>query len=236
MLQALRSTAFMIWLVGLTVILGIIAAPTVILPKRFVWFFYDLWIAWVSWGFERLIGVTVEIKGREHIPDHPVLVASKHQAMWDTITVFRLFGTPAVILKQELMWVPIYGWYAARLGMISIDRGAHASALRKMVAQARARLDEGRSVVIFPEGSRAPVGGQLDYKPGVAALYRQLDVPCLPVALNSGRCWPRKGYGFKPGTITLEVLEPIPPGLNRKDFMATLEERIETASRRLADL
>jgi 1-acyl-sn-glycerol-3-phosphate acyltransferase len=156
--------------------------------------------------------------------------------MWDTIIFFRLFRHPAMIFKRELLFVPIYGWAAARLGMIGIDRSAHASALRRMMKASRKRIAENRSIIIFPEGTRAKPGETIEYKPGVAALYRQLDIPCVPVAHNSGLCWPGRGWGFKSGTITLEILPPIDAGLPRKEFMAQLEDQIETASSRLATL
>ena len=131
------------------------------------------------------------------------------------------------------MWIPFMGWYSKLSGMIVIDRGGHATALRKMMADARDRLDDGRQLVIFPEGHRQDPGATPDYKPGIAALYRDLDMPCIPVATNSGVHWPAHGFLRKPGVVVYEYLEPIPAGLKRADFMALLEERIETASNAL---
>ncbi len=234
-MRQIRTAVFMTWLIGVTAVLGLVGLPLLALPRRFAWIPYDIWVRAVLGGFATIIGVHVVVRGQDHLPTdgRPVLLASKHQAMWDTVKVFDLLPHPAVILKRELLFLPIYGWFATKLGMIGIDRAAHASALRRMVAESRARLDEGRSIVIFPEGTRTAPGAPADYKPGVAALYRQLNVPCVPVALNSGLCWPGHGFDFRPGTITLDVLEPIPPGLPRHAFLETLRERIETASDRL---
>ncbi len=233
-MRGIRTVLFMTFMVVLTVIMGLLFLPMLALPRRWLMGPKRLWCRLVLGAFSRLIGVETEIRGAARIPDGPILVASKHQAMWDTVIVFLVFNDPAVILKRELMRIPIYGWYGWKLGMIPIDREAKASALRKMVAASKDRLAHGRPVVIFPEGSRAAPGSKLEYKPGVAALYRQLgDVPCVPIALTSGLCWPRSGFGFKPGKIILEILDPIPPGLERKAFMATLETTIETATDRL---
>ena len=128
------------------------------------------------------------------------------------------------------MWIPFMGWYSDLSGMIVIDRGGHSTALRKMMTDARDRLDDGRQLVIFPEGHRQDPGAAPDYKPGIAALYRDLDIPCIPVATNSGVHWPAHGFLRKPGTVVYQYLEPIPAGLKRAAFMALLEERIETAS------
>jgi 1-acyl-sn-glycerol-3-phosphate acyltransferase len=134
------------------------------------------------------------------------------------------------------MWIPWFSWYARKVGAIAVDRGGHSTALRKMVADAKARFAEKRQVVIFPEGTRGEPGVRGVYKPGIAALYRELDVPVYPVATNSGVHWPAHGFIRKPGTIVFEFLEPIPPGLKRAEFMRILEERIESASEKLLAL
>ncbi len=232
--MAFRPAAFMAWLIGVTVVVGLIGLPTLVMPGGAAKVPARLWINGVHWGFRRIIGVRARFVGLDRLPEGPVLLAAKHQAMWDTMMVFNVLPWPAVVLKRELFKVPLYGWWGLKLGMIGIDREGGASALKALIRDARSALAQNRSVVIFPEGSRSEPGSQLPYKPGVAALYRALDIPCVPVALNSGLCWPSRGYGFKPGTITLEVLEPIPPGLDRARFMAALQQRIETRSASLA--
>jgi 1-acyl-sn-glycerol-3-phosphate acyltransferase len=154
----------------------------------------------------------------------------KHQSAWDTLILPVVLHDPAIVLKRELLWVPIYGWYAARAGSIAIDRGGRAAALRRMVARARASVAEGRPVVIFPEGTRTAPGRHLPYQPGVAALYQALGLPLVPAAVNSGLFWGRRSFLKRPGRITLAFLDPIPPGLPRRRLMPELESRIETAT------
>jgi 1-acyl-sn-glycerol-3-phosphate acyltransferase len=145
-----------------------------------------------------------------------------------------LIRRPGHVFKRELLWIPVYGWYLWRSGGISIDRTGGAGALKRMIAAARQTIAEGRHIVIFPEGTRVPVGERKPYHPGVAALYSQLKVPVVPVALNSGLFWGRRSFLKKPGRIVLEFLEPIPPGLRRREFLEVLEQRIEPASLALA--
>src|SRR6202012_1960225 len=158
----------------------------------------------------------------------PVLVAAKHMSMWDTLALWLALDAPAIVLKRELLRIPFYGWFLWKGAAIAIDRSAGASALRKMSEQGKQALADGRPVLIFPEGTRQKPGAAPDYKPGVAGLYGQLGVACVPVALDSGRYW--QGFWKRSGTITLAFLEPIPPGLKRAQFMPILEERIEGAT------
>ncbi len=180
-----------------------------------------------------LVGLDCEVRGREHLPRGPVLIASKHQSAFETLTFHLLVPDIAVGLKDELTRIPIFGTYLLRAGNIRIDRGGAARALRSLVDGARQAVARGESVLIFPEGTRRDPDAPPDYKPGVAALYRALGVPCVPVALNSGLFWGRRSFLKHPGTVTIEFLEPIPPGLDRATFMRLLEERIESATARL---
>jgi 1-acyl-sn-glycerol-3-phosphate acyltransferase len=154
----------------------------------------------------------------------------KHQSAWDTLILPVVLGDPAVVIKRELLWVPFYGWYAARAGSIAIDRRGGAGALRRMLADAREAAEQGRAIVIFPEGTRTAPGQTLTYQPGVAALYQALALPSVPAAVNSGLYWGRRAFVKRPGRIVLSFLEPIPPGLPRREVMAELETRIETAT------
>jgi 1-acyl-sn-glycerol-3-phosphate acyltransferase len=156
--------------------------------------------------------------------------------MLDVFAQFAWLPASTFVMKKELGWIPWFSWYARKVGTIVVDRSAGASALKKMVVEAKTLFAKGRQVVIFPEGTRGQPGVAGDYKPGVAALYRELDVPVHPVATNSGVHWPAHGFMRRPGTIVFEYLEPIPPGLKRAEFMRTLEERIETASNKLLEL
>lgn len=193
----------------------------------------QVWMRGVHWLLAVCVGLHHRIVGLENLPAGPVLFASKHQSAWETM-IFNCFRTDIVVgLKHELTKIPIFGWYLVLAGNIKIDRGRAANALRSLVKGAKSASASGLSVLVFPEGTRQAPDAPPAYKPGVAALYAALDVPCVPVALNSGLFWGRNAALKRPGIITLEILEPIPPGLDRKAFMQLLEDRIETASVRL---
>lgn len=191
------------------------------------------WAATTAWLLRVIVGTRAEFRGLENIPPGPLLIAAKHQSAWETIALLPLFSDPAFVLKRELMTIPVFGWFAARARMIPVDRKGGSAALKAMARRAREDMAEGRQILIFPEGTRRPAGAEPDYKFGVAFLYAGLGVPCLPVALNSGLYWPRRSLQRRPGTILVEVLPPIPPGLDRATFVARLEREIETASDRL---
>jgi 1-acyl-sn-glycerol-3-phosphate acyltransferase len=231
---ALRSLLFNAIFYSFAVTLVILWTPTLLLPRRAAVKGIEIW-ATVTMRLLRIAGISVEIRGCEHLPRGPALIAAKHQSAWDTMAFHAVLHDPTFVMKRELFHIPFYGWHIRRAGMIGIDRKAGARGLRDMVAQARRYATEGRPIVIFPEGTRVAPGDRLPYRPGVAALYSQLDLPCVPVALNSGLFWPRRRFVRRPGRMVLEFLPALPPGLNRKDFIAKLEAAIETASDRLLD-
>ncbi len=177
-----------------------------------------------------MVGVKFEERGREHLIDGPMILAIKHQSSFETIAFSFLVHHPAIVLKKELISIPLYGWYAMRAKMIAIDRKGSASAMRKMLRTAEAAVADGRPIVIFPEGTRTAAGDVGTYHPGVAGLYRHLKIPVVPVAVDSGLYWPRRTVVKTPGTIQIEYLPPIAPGLPRKDFMTRLETDIEGAT------
>ncbi len=195
-------------------------------------------LAWWSrvfvWLCRNLGGIHLEVRGKEHIPHGAAIVAGKHQSMWETFALFHLFDDPAIVLKRELTWIPLVGQYIRKFRMIPVDRASGPKALKALIRAAREAIGENRQILIFPEGTRRPVGAKPDYKPGVAALYAALKVPCVPFALNSGLFWPRRSFWRMPGTIIVEFLPPIAPGLPRKEFTARLIETIEPAADRLA--
>jgi 1-acyl-sn-glycerol-3-phosphate acyltransferase len=199
-------------------------------PRSWTVALMRFWAGTSSTLVSAICGVRVEIRGREHLPQGAALVAAKHQCMLDTMAPLTVFGDAAYVMKQELLRIPVYGWYSRKVGMIVIDREANAKALRKLLADARSCVAQERQVVIFPEGHRMAPGVKGDYKAGVAALYRDLGLPCVPMATNSGEHWPAHGFLRRPGLIVYEFLDPIPAGLNRADFMRVLEERLEAAS------
>ncbi|CAN7253551.1 lysophospholipid acyltransferase family protein [Phenylobacterium sp. LjRoot219] len=232
---AFRSALFVALFYLWSVLVAVGFTPLLLGPPKGILWMFRFWSAGVM-ALLRVGGIRVEIRGREHIPTGPALVAPKHQCMLDVFAQFGVLPATAFVMKKELAWIPWFGWYSRRVGNIVVDREAHSAALRKLVREAKQRFAEGRQVVIFPEGTRTAPGAGGDYKPGVAALYRQIDVPVHPVATNSGVHWPAHGFLRKPGTIVFEYLEPIPPGLKRDAFMVLLRERIETASDRLLEL
>lgn len=231
----LRSLAFNVgWYVG-SVLFAVVGAPLLVAPRRAVLAWARAWIGFVLWWLRITCGLTHRVTGLENLPSGPAIIACKHQSTWETLSFTRLFDDIAIVLKRELLFIPIVGWAMARAGNIAVARGDGASALRGLVKQARATIADGRSIVIFPEGTRVAPGDQRPYQVGTAALYRQLGVPVVPMALNSGLFWGRRKWIKRPGTITLEILPPIAPGLSRDAFMETLRERIETATARLVE-
>jgi len=229
-MTTLRSLIFVAWLYLSMVIFAVGLSPALLMPHRVAVGVIKLWSKFVLFGLRWIAGVKVEVRGLEHRPTGPALIAAKHQGMLDVIAPFAFLDDACFIMKKELMPLPFFGWFAWKTRMIAVDRSAHSKALKDMVRQARARHAEGRQILIFPEGTRGEIGAAPDYKPGIAALYRDLDSPCWPVATNSGVHWPAHGFKRYPGTIVFEFLPPIPAGLKRAEFMTELENRIETAS------
>lgn len=229
----LRSLIFAAAFYTLTTTMTLLFSPCLLFPYRVVLLFKQMWLRPVVWLIRGILGISMETCGNRNLPDGPFILAAKHQSAWDTLGLSLLHAEAAFVLKRELTWIPVFGWYLARMGMIPIDRSRGVSALKTMAAVAQKRIVEGRPVLIFPQGTRTPPGDRRPYLAGVAALYAALDVPVVPVALNSGLFWPRRRFVKWPGTITVEYLEPIEPGLDRKTFMKTLEARIEPATTRL---
>jgi 1-acyl-sn-glycerol-3-phosphate acyltransferase len=228
-----RSLAFHLALYVFTAVEAILGLPVLLMSRRAGARFGSAWAAAILKICGWTIGLTHAVRGRENLPKGPAIIAMKHQSAWDTFAVAVIFDDPAIVLKQELIWIPFYGWYLWKAGMISIDRRAGALALRKLVAASKKAAALGRPIVIFPEGTRTAPGTRRPYQPGVAALYRQLELPLVPVAVNSGVFWGRRRFLKRPGRITVEILPPIPPGGDRHTVMAELEARIETATARL---
>jgi 1-acyl-sn-glycerol-3-phosphate acyltransferase len=229
----LRSFFFNVgWYAGTTII-AIVGSPILLLPRRFVVAWSLFWIDFCLWWLRITCRLTHRVGGLENMPAGPVIFACKHQSSWETLAFSRLFPGAATVMKRELVLIPVVGWAMARVGNIAVERGDGSKALRGLVKQAKATLAEGRSILIFPEGTRVAVGDERSYQVGTAALYRQLGVPVVPVALNSGLFWGRRKFIKRPGVIDVEILPAIAPGLNRDAFMTTLRERIEGATNRL---
>ncbi|MEO3428258.1 lysophospholipid acyltransferase family protein [Pelagibius sp. CAU 1746] len=233
-MTALRSLLFNLFFYGWTAFCCIAGLPLLLGPRKGIYVLGRIWAHPVLAALRLLCGLKHQVRGRENLPQGPVLIAAKHQSAWDTIVFSILLWDHSFVLKQELMRIPFFGLYLWRAGLIPVDRRGGAKALKKMVAAAKRVAAQGRPMVIFPEGTRVAPEQQRPYHPGVAALYGQLGVPVVPVALNSGLYWRRNSFWKLPGTITLEFLPQIPPGLQRKDFLARLERAIEGRSRALA--
>jgi 1-acyl-sn-glycerol-3-phosphate acyltransferase len=229
----LRSLCFNVgWYAG-TAVIGIVGAPILLLPRRAVIAWSHFWTGFCLWWLGVTVGLTHHLGGRENLPAGPAIIASKHQSSWETLAYALLFPRAAIVVKRELLFIPIVGWAIARAGHIGVERGDGARALRGLTRRAKAAIAEGRPLLIFPEGTRVAVGAERSYHVGIAALYRQLGVPVVPVALNSGLFWGRRSFVKRPGVIDVEVLAPIAPGLDRQTFMSLLHERIEAATGRL---
>lgn len=233
-MRALRSLLFNLLFYGWAAVILLLCAPALPFGVAAVHRVGRLWVRVALALLAVTVGLRHRIVGLEHLPAGPAIIASKHQSAWDTLIFALLLRLPAYVLKRELMRIPLFGLYLRGAGMIPVDRAGGGTALKQMVARAKVAAAAGRHLLIYPEGTRTAPGERRPYHPGVAALYGQLGLPVVPVALNSGLFWGRRAFMKRPGVITVELLPPIPPGLPRKQFMAELEARIETAADRLA--
>jgi 1-acyl-sn-glycerol-3-phosphate acyltransferase len=208
--------------------------PFFVLPRKATIWALRVWANGLILGLRVLAGTRIEVRGRQHLPVGPALIAAKHQSMFDVFAQFALLPDACLVMKKELLNVPLFGWYGLKAGMIVVDRAGHSTALKKLVRDTVERMKETRQVVIFPEGTRGAVGVGGDFKPGIAALYRELDLPVTPLALNCGVHWP-KGFLRPPGTIVFEYLPAIPAGLKRGEFMREVQTRIDAGTKALED-
>jgi len=231
-MKLMRSVVFVVWLYATMAMIGVAMWVPVMLDDRHVWTALRAWARCILWGLRWIVGARVRFEGLEHAPKGGALVAMKHQSMLDTVAPSLFLEKPVFVFKKELSYTPIMGAYLSR-NQIAVDRGGHAKALKSVVRGAREAVAKGRQVVIFPEGTRQPLAAAPDYKPGIAAMYKDLGLPVTPVALNTGLIWKPKGVMRSPGEVTIRVLPPIPPGLPRDEFMRRLEDAIEGESQAL---
>jgi 1-acyl-sn-glycerol-3-phosphate acyltransferase len=211
----------------------IVAMPTLLMPRSALLWLLKSWSSFNLTMLRVICGLDCEFRGLEKITAGPVLIASKHQSLWETFALITVLKDPTYVLKRELMWIPFFGWCARKAKMIPVDRGARSQALHSMVRRAREEVADGREIIIFPEGTRRAPGAEPQYKYGVAYLYHELGIPCVPVALNSGQFWPRRSLMRYPGVVRVEFLDPIPPGVKRQVFFERLQRDIESATARL---
>jgi 1-acyl-sn-glycerol-3-phosphate acyltransferase len=229
----MRPLLFTILFYGWTTLVSVAVLPLLLGPPRPLMACSRVWVRGSLWLLRVTVGLSHRVVGRENIPDGPVMFAIKHQSAWDTVAINLVVRDAAIVLKRELTWIPLFGWCLIRMRQIPVDRAGGMSALRGMIKAARGAISDGRPIVIFPEGTRVAPGLKLPYHAGISALQGALDVPVVPVALNSGVFWPRRSLKLRPGVITIEFLPPLPADLSRRDFTKTLETAIEEAAERL---
>jgi 1-acyl-sn-glycerol-3-phosphate acyltransferase len=230
---AFRSLLYNALFFGGGLMFAVLLLPVLVLPRSVMQRGLKAWAWGVIWALKPLVGLNWQVKGLENVPSEPCIFACKHQSAWETGIFYLLVNDPSYILKQELLSIPLFGWYLRRSGAIAIDRKAGASALKRMISKTSERLARGQNVVIFPEGTRAHPGQPGTYHPGIAALYKGTDALVVPVALNSGLFWQRRSFLKRPGCITIEFLPPVEKGLDRKVFMTALQDQMERATNQL---
>ncbi len=231
----IRSFVFNVLFFTYGTLFSIVMMLALPFPRRLLQRGLRAWMTLTMATLKIVAGIDMEFRGRHNLPPGPAIIVCKHQSAWETGIFLMIVDDATYVLKKQLLSIPFYGLLLRKSKMIAIDRNGGASSLKKLVGESLAALDEGRKVVVFPEGTRAGVGEKLPYHPGIAAVYKKANAPVIPVALNSGLFWPRRKFRKHPGCIVLEYLEPMPTGMDRKSFMAELENRIETATLRLIE-
>jgi 1-acyl-sn-glycerol-3-phosphate acyltransferase len=232
---ALRSTIFNV-LFYINLILFLVLGSGFLFTPR-IWSIRALqtWARSSVWLLRVICKIDMEVRGAEHIPHGPAIIAGKHQSLWETFAILLLLDDPCFVLKRELTYIPFFGWFCLKFKMIAVERSAGSSALRDLIARAKEEVVKPRQIVIMPEGTRRAPDDPPDYKPGAAALYGQLGVPCVPFGLNAGLFWPRRKFMRFPGTIIIEFCPAIPAGLQRKEFQSRLQDAIEVSTHRLIE-
>ena len=227
----IRALLFNVVFYGGTAVLCFAYIPTLVLPRPVFMVFIRFYFHWVAWAEKYVLGLKYEVRGWENVPKNGAfLIAAKHQSAYETMKFHVLFKDPAIILKRELLRIPLWGWMAAKARMIAIDRTDGKSALQTILENAKPVVESGRPIVIFPQGTRVPVGAYKPYKFGITRMYEHFDIPILPMAINAGVYWKKKAFIKRPGTVVFEFLPPIMPGQDPKKVLATLEKDIESHS------
>lgn len=237
-MNAFRSIIFIILFYGVwSPLICIGLAPSLLLPRSFAVRIASFYQDGPYYLAKYILGIDFELRGAEHKPAHGAyLVASKHQSAYETLLLYRLFGDPTIVLKKELLSVPFFGWFLKKLEVIAIDRGNSMAAKNSLQAGALKMKEQNRPIIIYPQGTRVSVDAttaENPYKAGIVKLYTAVDLPILPVAINTGLYWPRGTFIKKPGKVIIEFLPLIPTGLPPETILKTLEQQIETASDRL---
>ena len=234
--QAIRSAIFYLFFFIITLVLAIIASIGALIPpwsKNISRAIANFWAKTIRFLLFLIVGIKTKITGLENLPDTPCIVASKHQSDLDTIALYPKLGNPSFIAKIELFKIPFLGTVIRAIGTISVDRKKKSAALRDLIEQGRNRIENGQNIFIFPEGTRKPPLAPPNFRFGTAKLYEELNVPVVPIALNSGLFWGRNSLVLWPGTARIEILPPIPPGLSANEMHEKMIEAIDENSRKL---
>jgi len=213
--------------------MGTMCSPYLLLSHSLLRKPVNVWILGIFKLLEIICNITYEVKGKENIPNNAVLVASKHQSAFETFALFNNINNSIFIHKKQLFYIPIFGQYLKKVNMISIDRSKGSSAIRTMLNEAKSKISQGYSIIIFPEGTRKKPGENPDYKTGIAGIYKELETEVLPVAVNSGHFWPKHTFIKKPGKIIIKFLKPIPSQLDKSEFLKTIESVIEEETNKI---
>lgn len=228
---ALRSILFNLMFYLNLIVLMIIFTPIYfLLPRKSAWFVPKFWATSNNWLMAKIAGTTFEVEGLENIPEGGYIFAPKHQSFWDVFGLLPLMRDPVYILKRELTWIPLFGWYVMKQRMIPVNRGAKGKVMLDVMRRAQAEMAAGRQLLIYPEGTRRAPGAPPDYKYGIARMYRDLKVPVVPVVMHPGLFWPRRKFLRYPGHFKVKILPIIPPGLDPDQFHQTLIDVMERES------
>ncbi len=228
MIQYIRSVIFIIQMYGAMAIMAVYYTPLAIFRRDAAYDAVRAYCRYVRWSARWLVGLRSEVRGE--IPTEEVIIASKHQSFFDIILIVSEVPRPKFIMKASLVYAPILGWFALRIGCVPVNRGKRAEAIRQMMRGVTAGDAPAGQLIIYPQGTRVAPGVDKPYKVGTAVIYEETGQTCVPAATNVGVFWPRQGLLRKPGLAVVEFLPPIPPGRDRNAFMEDLEREIETAS------
>jgi len=229
--QWLRSLVFLVTTYAAMGVLGIVFAPFAVFFRGAALLACKSFCRWTFWTARWMVGITTEVRGQ--VPEGEIMVAAKHQSFLDILMIFEALPRAKFIMKRELLWTPVIGLYAKRVGCVPVDRGKRGGAIAKMVQDVAAEFAEPGQLIIYPQGTRVAPGDFKPYKIGTAVLYEALNETCYPAATNVGLFWPRRGILRKPGHAVVEFMDPIPAGRDKEAFMAELEQRVETRSKEL---
>ncbi|MCY6383634.1 lysophospholipid acyltransferase family protein [Hoeflea prorocentri] len=224
--SALFNLAFYL---SLIIQMIIFTPPYFLMRRKAAWVIPKNWVRSSNWLMEHIVGTTHSVEGLENIPKGGYIIAPKHQSFWDAIGLLPYLDDPFYILKRELTWIPLFGWYVNKMRMVPINRGSREKVMPAVLEQTRQQMADGRQLIIYPEGTRRAVGAEPAYRYGIARIYSELDVPVMPVAVVAGLFWPRRKFLRYPGNIKVHFLPPIPPGLPPEEFMQRLIDETESA-------